>query len=185
MAVGTDSSNPRSYELEILTIVNNEGDGFDVRELMVECNIYESIHRNFLMGELIISDAIGFLENAKLFGQESLRIRFKQPSGIQDETDEADIIDQLFRIYKIQGVTRVDETTQLYQLNFCSPEFIQAKRIRISQAFRGSMTDIAALLAEDHLGIVNEVKDTKLEPYFEMREKSQNENYHIVFLTGL
>ena len=180
MAVGVDSSNPRSYELEVLTIVNNEGDGFDVRDIMVECNIYESIHRNFLMGELIISDAIGFLENAKLFGQESLRIRFKQPSGIQDETHEADIIDQLFRIYKIQGVTRVDETTQLYQLNFCSPEFIQAKRIRISQAFRGSMTDIAALLAEDHLGIVNEVKDTKLEPYFEMRDKSQNENYHVV-----
>ena len=68
MAVGTDSSNPRSYELEILTIVNNEGDGFDIRDIMVECNIYESIHRNFLMGELIISDAIGFYENAKLFG---------------------------------------------------------------------------------------------------------------------
>ncbi|MDP7366170.1 MAG: hypothetical protein QGH83_02745 [Candidatus Pacebacteria bacterium] len=180
MAVGTDSSNPRSYELEILTIVNNEGDGFDIRDIMVECNIYESIHRNFLMGELIISDAIGFYENAKLFGQESLRVKFKQSTGIQDETDDADIIDQIFRIYKIQGITRLDDTTQAFRLHFCSAEFLQAKRIRISQAFQGSMTDIAAKLAEDHLGIVNQPKDTKLEPYFEIREKSQGDSYHVI-----
>ena len=128
-------THPRNYELEVLTIVNNEGDGFDVRDIMVECNIYESIHRNFLMGELIISDAIGFLENAKLFGQESLRIRFKQPSGIQDETDEADIIDQLFRIYKIQGVTRVDETTQLYQLNFVLQNLYKPKESVLVKPF--------------------------------------------------
>ena len=35
-----------------------------------------------------------------------------------------------------------------------------SKRIRISQAFRGSMTNIAAQIAEDHLGIVNENLDT-------------------------
>ena len=155
MSVGADSSNPRSYELEVLTIVNNEGEGFDIRDIMIECNISESINRNFLLGELVIVDAIGFLENAKLFGQESLRIRFKQPSGIQDETHEDDIIDQIFRIYKIQGITRIDETSQALQLNFCSAELLQAKRIRISQAFRGSMTGISALIAEDHLGIVN------------------------------
>ena len=72
MATGTDNSNPTSYELEILTIVNNEGEGFDIRGLMLECNLYESITRNFLMGELVIGDSIGLRENAKLFGQESL-----------------------------------------------------------------------------------------------------------------
>ena len=34
MAVSVDSSNPSSYELEVLTLVNNEGDGFDIRSLM-------------------------------------------------------------------------------------------------------------------------------------------------------
>ena len=65
----TDSSNPKSYELEILTVVNNEGDGFDIRNIMLECNINESINRNFLLGELILADSISFLENSKLFGQ--------------------------------------------------------------------------------------------------------------------
>ena len=93
----TDSSNPKSYELEILTVVNNEGDGFDIRNIMLECNIYESINRNFLLGELILADSISFLENSKLFGQESLRIKFLQSSGVNDETHIDDTIDQVFR----------------------------------------------------------------------------------------
>jgi|TARA_B110000263_G_C15299008_1_gene506990 hypothetical protein len=180
MATGVDSSNPSSYELEVLTIVNNEGDGFDIRDLLVECNIYEAIDQNFLMGELIIGDSINLLENAKLFGQESLRIRFKQPSGVDDETEEEDLIDQIFRIYKISNVKRIDESSQIYQLSFCAPQFLQSRRTRVSQALRGSMTDIAALLGEDHLGIANEVKDKKLEAFFEVREKSQGDNYHVV-----
>ena len=99
----TDSSNPKSYELEVLTIVNNEGDGFDIRNIMLECNIYESINRNFLLGELILADSISFLENSKLFGQESLRINFVQSSGVNNETHIDDTIDQVFRIYKISS----------------------------------------------------------------------------------
>ena len=95
-----DSSTPKSIELEVLTIVNNEGDGFDIRNAMMECNIYESIERNFLLGECIIADSIALLENAKLFGQETIRIKFKQAAGINDETHIDDTIDQVFRIYK-------------------------------------------------------------------------------------
>ena len=52
MAAGMDwAGNPLSYELEVLTLVNNEGEGFDIREMMLECNIYEAITSNFLMGE--------------------------------------------------------------------------------------------------------------------------------------
>lgn len=180
MAVGTDSSNPTSYELEILTIVNNEGEGFDIRDMMIELNLYESISRNFLMGELLIGDSIGLKDNAKLFGQESLRLRFKQPTGVDDEIDEADVIDQVFRIYKITNEKRIDESSVVYQLYFTAPEFLASKRTRISQALRGSMTDIAAKIAEDHLGIMNEPTENKLEPHFELREKSQGDNYHIV-----
>jgi len=175
-----DSSSPKSYELAILTVVNNEGDGFDIRNIMLECNIYESINRNFLLGELILGDSISFLENSKLFGQESLRIKFIQSSGVNDETHIDDTIDQVFRIYKIEAVNRIDGGTQVFKVLFCSPEMLTSKRVRISQAFRGSMTDIAAQVAEDHLGIINKSTDTKLETYFEVREKSQGDNYHVV-----
>lgn len=180
MPAGLDTSNPLSYELEVMTIVNNEGDGFDIREIFVECNIYESIHRNFLLGEVIVTDQISFLENAKLFGQESIRIKFRQPAGKQDEPGDEDGIDQVFRIYKIDSVTRVKGSVQAFKINFCSPEMIKSKRTRISQAFRGSMTNIAAVIAEDHLDIINDPEATGFQPHFEVREKSQGDNYHVV-----
>ena len=180
MGIGIDNSKPDSYELEILTLVNNEGEGFDIRELLVECAISESIRTNFLMGTLVIGDSINLLENAKLFGQESLRIRFSQPSGVNDETHEDDLIDQVFRVYKVDDVYRADETTQFYKLYFTANEFLESRRTRISQAFRGSMTDIAAKIAEDKLDIKNKALNKKLESYFEVREKSQGDQYHVI-----
>ena len=184
MPAGLDSSNPLSYELQILTIVNNEGDGFDIRDIFVECNIYESIHRNFLLGEVIITDQVSFLENAKLFGQESIRIKFSQPSGAQEEPHDDDAIDQVFRIYKIEAITRLKGSVQAFKVNFCSPEMIKSKRTRISQAFRGSMTNIAQVIAEDHLNIIPEGMFGGGygvgQPWWEVREKSQGDNYHVV-----
>ena len=184
MPTGLDSSNPLSYELDILTIVNNEGDGFDIRDIFIECNIYESIHRNFLLGEVIISDQVAFLENAKLFGQESIRVKFSQPAGRQDTPHDDDYIDQVFRIYKIDAVTRFKDSQQAFKVSFCSPEMIKSKRTRISQAFRGSMTNIAQVIAEDHLNIIPEGEFGGGygvgQPYWEVREKSQGDNYHVV-----
>ena len=128
MPAALDTASPLSYELEIMSIVNNEGDGFDIREIFQECNIYESIHRNFLLGEVIIADQVGFLENAKLFGQESIRIRFRQPVGLQgDEIAEDDVIDQVSRIYKIDSVMRMKNSSQALQINFCYTEMITSK----------------------------------------------------------
>jgi hypothetical protein len=183
MAAGMDwAGNPLSYELEVLTLVNNEGEGFDIREMMLECNIYENILNNFLIGEIAIADAVGFLENAKIFGQESLHIKFKQPFGKGDKPSDEDTIDQIFRIHKVSGIKRMGQNTTVYKLSFSSPEMVHAKRIRVSQALRGSMTDIAGKLAKDHLGIsIDESSgDPKLTPYFQVREKSQGDNYHVI-----
>ena len=180
MAVA-DSSKPFSYDLEVLTLVNNEGEGYDLRKVFIGVKLHESITQNFLLGEIGISDSTGMLENAKLFGQETLRIRFKSPFGLEDEMHEDDIIDQVFRIYSVGQVQRIGQNTLIYNLKFCSPELIQSKRIRISQAFRGSMTDIAGKLAKDHLEIaIEDGEGGKLSPYFEIREKSQGDNFHVI-----
>ena len=177
----SDSSQPFSYELEVLTLVNNEGEGFDIRKVFLGFKLFESVTQNFLSGECSIIDATGMLENAKLFGQESLRIRFKSPFGMNDESHEDDIIDQVFRIYHVGEVQRIGQSTLTYNLRFCAPELLQAKRIRVSQAFRGSMTDIAGKIAKDNLGIaIDSGEGAKLTPYFQTREKSKGENFHIV-----
>ena len=177
------TTNPLAYELEVLTLVNNEGVGYDIRNLMLECNIYESITSNFLMGEIAIADAIGLLENAKIFGQETLRIRFAMPTGKRPAGPDDDLIDQVFRIYKVSGIHRIGQNTTVYKLSFCAPELIHAKRIRISEAHRDSLSKIATKLAINHLGIIPIGAGKafpKRTPFFENIIGSSEEQYHIV-----
>ena len=172
------ATNPFEYNLEILTIINNEGQTFDIRNMMVNCRLYESMNSNFLIGELLIADSLGVLENARLFGQETLTLRFSQVSLVEPN-DQA--IHKVFRIFKVARTERVGQNIHIFRLDFCSPEFIQAKRLRISQAFRGSMTGIATKIAFDNLGIDTETPPSgSVFPYFEVIEQSQNNNYHVV-----
>ena len=169
--------NPFHYNLEILTIVNNEGQTFDIKGMMIECRLYESMNSNFLIGELLVSDALGVLENARLFGQETLTLKFSQ--AVQVDASQA--IHKVFRIFKVARTLRVGQDTHVFRIDFCSPEFIQAKRLRISQAFRGSMTSIATKIAEDNLGIGVETPPTNsVMPYFEEIQMSQGDNYHVI-----
>ena len=170
-------TNPFQYNLEILTIVNNEGQTFDIRNMMLECRLYESMNSNFLVGELLVVDALGVLENARLFGQETLTLRFSQAYMV----DESQSIHKVFRIFKVARTERLGQDTHIFRIDFCSPEFLQAKRLRVSQAFRGSMTGIAVKIAEDNLGILNISGQTHtVLPYFEEVKHSKNDNYHVI-----
>ena len=47
-------NDPFSYELNILTLVNNEGVAFDIRKIFLELKLHEAITQNFLSGEISI-----------------------------------------------------------------------------------------------------------------------------------
>ena len=53
----SDSSQPFSYELEVLTLVNNEGEGFDIRKVFLALN-----YLNLLL-------KISYLESVQLLMQ--------------------------------------------------------------------------------------------------------------------
>ena len=187
---GVSGLNPYNYQLDILTIVNNEGRTMDVRNMMGECRIYESITNNFLMGELAIIDAItpSMFEQLQFTGQESLRIKFRM--GGTNREDSTPGIDQLFRIYKISDLQRQDQGQLMYKLSFCSPEFLTSRRFRISKSLVGSHVGVAAKIGEEYLKIqpskaaAGETMNKgllQLEPYWERIDlQERDENYKFV-----
>ena len=180
MSTAINNVSFNSYELEVLSLVNNEGEAFDIKGNFIECVITESISVHWLSGEIFIADLYGFLERAKLTGQESLRIRYRQPAGIGATADEVDTIDQIFRIYSITHSDRVDHSASVHKLSFISPEGFEAMRTRISTAFRGNLSDLIAKVSEEYLGIQNQPTEKKLVPHFELRKKSEGDNFHVV-----
>tara|TARA_B100000131_G_C18089955_1_gene601777 strand:- start:19 stop:1533 length:1515 start_codon:yes stop_codon:yes gene_type:complete len=171
-----------SYHLDIMTLVNNEGEAFDMRGLFLQCFINESIYDNFLSGEVVFVDSLGLFEKIKFSGQESLRIRFYQPTGTGQATHEDDIIDKVFRIYKIGDNKRIDQNTQTVSCRFASPELLDAKRKRISQSFKGEVLSLAAKIAEDYLDISNDPSSISgtLQPGFEWRTPASEEHQVII-----
>ena len=172
-----------SFKLEILTVVNNEGEAFDVINVFQQCIINESIYDNFLTGEISFNDGLGMLEKIKFSGQESIRIRFSQvPNNPEGEVNEDEVIDKVFRIYKVNDIHRIDQNNQVFNCKFCSPELMDAKRIRISQAYKGNVLDLAAKISEDYLGIQNssDVPYAPLVPFFERRQISKEEHHVVI-----
>ena len=50
-----DTDRPFNYDLQVLTIVNNEGEGFDIRKIFFGLQLHEGITENFLLGEVSIT----------------------------------------------------------------------------------------------------------------------------------
>ena len=147
-----DFGDPLYYDLDICTIINNEGWGMDIRNLMGECTIYESIFNNFITGEMVIDDSINMYDKLMFTGQETLRIKFGHRLG-GEPCEENAKIDKFFRIHKVSDVQRTDQGTLMYKISFATPEFIASRRERVSQAFRGNPIEIATKIGTDRLKI--------------------------------
>ena len=69
MAKGVNYTEPHSYNLDIMTLINNEGVAVDIRDIFTECVINESITSPFLTGEINIADSIGLIDLLGMTGK--------------------------------------------------------------------------------------------------------------------
>ena len=66
-----------SYELDAATLYDINGGATDIKNLIVEFNIYESMFQPFVTGNVIINDATNLLNSLPIVGQEELELKFR------------------------------------------------------------------------------------------------------------
>ena len=64
------------YKLDHVFLHNHKGDVVDIKKVMVELNIFESIYKNALTGSIVIADAQNLISKLEIHGTE--RISFKE-----------------------------------------------------------------------------------------------------------
>ena len=70
------------YQLEnILVHAPTSNGGLDIKNLMLELNVYESIFSPTLTGALTIADSANHLQNVPFIGQEELEFKFGIPDN--------------------------------------------------------------------------------------------------------
>ncbi len=136
---------PKSYEIKRIQLFPvGDPQGWDIRFMFVEMNIYEQLFSNGMSGSMVISDATNMIHNMPIFGFETIEIVFSTP-------DREDFT-HTFRIYKIENKALVNEREQIYMLHLISGELFQDRLTRVSKSYNGKLiSDIVQDLQENYL----------------------------------
>ena len=128
-----------------------------LKMILSELNIYESIFKNTLSGNLTVTDTENLISAFPIVGHESVVIIFGNPTD-----DSVDDIEVSFRVYKISPYSRSGERSSEYTLQFISPEYYINLTEKISRSFSSSkISDIATTISREYLGVNADIETTK------------------------
>ena len=128
------------YVLERVVLINHVGFKVDVKHIMTELNIYESIYKNAVTGSIVISDEGNQIARMSIQGLEKLAFHLKTPGvsyGKEDVVDASEETGEPYHIYKITDRKQATPGLTIYTLHFASREFMRNLRTKVSQAYDG------------------------------------------------
>ena len=139
------------YIMDEILLVNHEGLKTDIKKMIVEFNIYESIYKNAVTGTIVISDTQNMIVKMPIQGTERLEFKLSTPgtSKLAHTVDATEETGHPFHIYKLTNKRQAAEGTMMYVLHFGSREFMRNLRVKVSQAYTGTMDDMVAQIFAD------------------------------------
>jgi len=128
------------YILKNVILTNHIGQKVDIKNIMTELNIYESIYKNAVTGSIVITDATNQIARMQIQGLERIAFHLKTPGvtyGKEDVVDATEETGEPFHVYKITNRKQVKPGLIVYTLHFASREFMRNIRTKVSQAYDG------------------------------------------------
>lgn len=147
MANGPVSSKQSS--IQKLDLINSGGQSLNLSEIFVQLQIYQDIFAQCMSGKMLLVDSKETFTNFYLCGNEYLHIIIDKP-GLNRP------FERIFRVYKVADRKTTSNSGQMYDIYFCSDEFISSNSIVVSKSYKS--TKIKDVI----LDILN--KELKVEP---------------------
>jgi len=143
------------YGLTSMKLINHDGKAIDIKYLVQEINIYESIYNNSVTGTVVITDAVDLIGNLPIQGTERLEFKLKTPGTTESEhiIDCSSESGHPVNIFKLTHKQQLDEHMQMYILHFCSREWLRNMRTRVSKSYNGTLDTMAAAILGDKNGL--------------------------------
>ena len=133
--------------IEQLKLINASDEVIDLSEFIIELNLYEDLFKNYLHGNLVLTDSRNIIDKYNIHGEEFLNIKLRTPSF-----PDTNVIEKTFRVYKLTDRTIVrDKNTQNFVLHFISVEFFYDVNLPLFAPFEGTVTDVAGKIFSDFL----------------------------------
>jgi hypothetical protein len=122
------------YKISSLAIVTSAGQSVDIRNIMLELNIYEDVFSPVITGDVTIGDGADIISTYMLHGNEFLLVDVDKPTLNKP-------IQKIFRIYKISDRKFGTASLQNYTLYFCSEELLLSTQLLVSKSYKGLRID--------------------------------------------
>jgi hypothetical protein len=124
------------FSIQSLILTNTTGETVDLRFVMLEINVYESLWNNNTTCDILINDANNLIMNIPMFGYETLLLEFQTP--------QSELWSNTFRLMRITDRVLTKERSLGYILHFVSEESITNLKTRVSKSYKGMLiSDIA------------------------------------------
>lgn len=128
--------------IEQLKLINSSDEVIDLSEFVVEINIFEDLFKNYLHGNIVLTDSRNLIDKYNLHGEEFLNVKLRTPSF-----PDSQVIEKTFRVFKLtdRAIVR-DNNTQNFVLHFISIEFFYDISLPIFAPFEGKVSDVAGAI---------------------------------------
>jgi len=138
---------PGDVRVDEVKIIKETDEELDIRQLVIELNIFEDIYKNGLYGNLMLADAGNFVSKFPIVGNEYIRLKVRTPGLPQ-------IIYKTFKVYSITNRAMLQDTgMQSYVLHFCSTELFIDMMAPVYSHFRGPVLDVVQQIYKERLAI--------------------------------
>ena len=144
--------------------------GVDIKHMVQEFNIHESMFSGAITGSLVIADATNLIGNLPIQGTE--RLTFKLSTKGMPVIDCSDETGHPMHIYKLSDKQQAKDGMQVYVLHFCSREFLRNLRTKVSKAFSGTLDQMVNSIMTD-----KEFIDTRKDLFF---QKTRNQDKIVI-----
>jgi hypothetical protein len=132
------------YKIIKLSMVGSDGTLYDLRNIFVELNIYDTLLFPSVSGNIIITDAVGLVNKLKFDGSEVLLVSMGKTETEITYTNK-------FRVYKVDNRNPLNQTSEIYCLRFVSDEYVLSSQRKINQSYLGVYSDIATNIMINNL----------------------------------
>ena len=147
------------YVLHECAILHGDGDQYPFGNLVSNISVFENIQSSGITGHMDVVDHMNLLQAGPLNGGELLALKFGTAGADEAGLDEfmVDFTENPLYIHSIERAAFNTASIITYRVHFCSPELVKNKRVRLSQAFEGTIGDIVENIMLNNIGTTKEI----------------------------
>lgn len=147
---------PRPGDIEFLPLQfmlsSGGGESWDIRHLVREFNLYESLDQDHLRLDLVMEDSLSLMARMPIIGEETLSLAFKTPSEAPDSYNYRTIVLSM-QIVNCQKLQYTNTRSEAFKLEFVSGSRIQNQKAIVQDLLQGPISGMISQVGQTYLGL--------------------------------